>query len=97
MGLSIKCLRTERGGEFNSAEFIQLCKLNGIRRQLATTYTPRQNGVAEHKNMSAMNLVRSMPSEKKMPKVFWPEAVRWAVYVLNRSPINALSEMTPEE
>ena len=33
-----------------------------------------------------MNMVRSMISEKKIPKTFWPEAVNWMVHVLNRSP-----------
>lgn len=35
-GLSIKCLRTDRGGEFTSGEFNDFCKKNGIRRQLTT-------------------------------------------------------------
>ena len=43
---SICCLRTDRGGEFNSAEFDKFCKLNGISRQLTVAYTPQQNGVA---------------------------------------------------
>lgn len=81
-------------GEFNSAEFIQFWKSNGIRRQLTTTYT-QQNGVAERKNRTIMNLVRSMLAGKRMPKVFWPEAVGWAVYVLNRSPTTTLGEVIP--
>lgn len=46
-GLSIKCLRTDRGGEFTSNEFKEYCRENGIKRQLTTVYTPQQNGVAE--------------------------------------------------
>jgi len=46
-GLSIKCLRTNRGGEFNSKDFNEFCKQHGIKRQLTTAYTPQQNGVAE--------------------------------------------------
>nr|KYP63615.1 Retrovirus-related Pol polyprotein from transposon TNT 1-94 [Cajanus cajan] len=44
-----------------------------------------------------MNLVRSMLSEKKVPKTFWPEAVNWAVHVLNHCPTLAVKEKTPEE
>lgn len=80
---SIKCLRTDRGGEFNSVEFDQYCKENGIKRQLTTDYTPQQNGVVERKNRTVMNLVRAMLAGKQVPKTFWPEAVNWAVYVLN--------------
>ena len=57
-GAYIKCLRTDRGGEFTSNEFGEFCKANGIIRQLTTAYTPQQNGVAERKNRTVMNLVR---------------------------------------
>lgn len=96
-GMSIKCLRTDRGGEFNSAEFNDFCKQQGVKRQLTTAYTPQQNGVAERKNRTVMNLVRAMLSEKKVPKTFWAEAARWAIHVLNRSPTLAVKDVTPEE
>ncbi|KAL5805553.1 hypothetical protein ACOSQ4_028286 [Xanthoceras sorbifolium] len=38
--LFVKCLRTDRGEEFNSNEFNDFCKQSGIKRQLTTTYTP---------------------------------------------------------
>lgn len=44
-----------------------------------------------------MNMVRSMLSEKDMPKDFFPEAVKWSVFVQNRSPTVALKDVTPEE
>ena len=78
-------------------EFNEFCKQNGIKRQLTTTYTPQQNGVAERKNMTVMNLVRSMLLEKKIPKTFWLEVVNWTIYVLNRCPTNTVKDMTPEE
>ena len=40
-GTYIKCLRTDRGGEFTSQEFNQFCKENGIKRQLTAAYTPQ--------------------------------------------------------
>lgn len=39
-GCVIKCLRTDRGGEYNSIEFKEFCRENGIKRQLTTAYTP---------------------------------------------------------
>jgi len=74
-GSCIKSLRTDRGGEFTSQEFDQFCKENGIKRQLTAAYTPQQNRVAERKNTTIMNMVRSMISNKKILKSFWPEAV----------------------
>lgn len=93
----IKCLRTDRGGEFTSHEFNDFCKEHGIKRQLTTAYTPQQNGVVERKNRTVMNVVRSMLSAKKIPKSFWLEAVVWTFYVLNRCPTLAVKDVTPQE
>ena len=87
----IKCLRIDRGGEFTSQDFNEFCKENGIKRHLTTSYTPQQNGVVERKNQTIMNMVRSMISEKKLPKTFWLEAVNWTVHILNRSPTLVVS------
>jgi hypothetical protein len=95
--LHVKCLRTDRGGEFTSSEFNEFCSQQGIKRQLTTAYTPQQNGVAERKNRTVMNMVRSILSGKGIPKPFWPEAVNWAFYVLNRCPTYALTDITPHE
>jgi len=79
----IRALHTDQGGEFTSQEFTNFYDLNGIRRQLTAAYMPQQNKVVERKNRTIMNIVRSMFSEKKLPKSFWPEAVNWTVHVLN--------------
>jgi hypothetical protein len=42
-------------------------------------------------------MVRSMLTGRSVPKVFWPEAVKWATYVLNRSPTLSVKDSTPEE
>nr|DAD41107.1 TPA_asm: hypothetical protein HUJ06_015430 [Nelumbo nucifera] len=84
-GSYIMCLHTDRGGEFTSQEFDEFCKENGIKRQLTTAYTLQQNGVAERKNRTIMNMT------------FWPEAVNWTVHILNRSPTLAAKNITPEE
>lgn len=97
IGAHITCLRTDRGGEFNSNEFEEFCKAQGINRQLTAAYTPQQNGVAERKNRTIMNTVRSMLADKKVPKMFWPEAVKWCVHIQNRCLTAAVKGKTPEE
>lgn len=97
VGGHIASLRTDRGGEFASHEFEEFCKTQGIRRQLTAAYTPQQNGVAERKNRTIMNGVRAVLNERQVPKVFWPEAVKWCVHVQNRSPTSAIENLTPEE
>nr|DAD19456.1 TPA_asm: hypothetical protein HUJ06_020919 [Nelumbo nucifera] len=96
-GNVICCFRTDRGGEFTSLEFNEYCSSNGIARQLTIVYTPQQNGVAEWKNRTIMNMVRCMLTEKLVPKEFWPEAVNWVVHLLNRCPTLPVKDKTPEE
>lgn len=96
-GSFVKCLRTDRGGEFISLDFNNFCKENGIKQQLTTAFTPQQNGVAERKNRTVMNMVRALLSAKSIPKTFWPEAVNWTFYVLNRCPTLAVKDITPQE
>jgi len=96
-GTYIRRLRTDRGGEFTSQDFTDFCNEHGIQRQLTTAYTPQQNGVAERKNRTIMNMVRSMLTAKQIPKTFWPEAVNWTVHILNRCPTLVVKNKTPAE
>ncbi|CAH9069840.1 unnamed protein product [Cuscuta europaea] len=96
-GYSIKAMRSDRGGEFTSKEFNQFCEDNGIRRPMTVPRTPQQNGVAERKNRTILNMARSMLKTKNMPKDFWAEAVDCAVYLQNRCPTKSLDGKTPQE
>ena len=48
----IKVLRSNRGGEYMSKEFMELCQYYGIKRQFIARYTPQQNIEAERKNQT---------------------------------------------
>ncbi|KAD6454708.1 hypothetical protein E3N88_09414 [Mikania micrantha] len=97
VGIKLKLLRTDKGGEFTSNEFTQFCKDNGIARQLIAPYSPQQNGVVERRNRTMLSTTRSMLKAMSMPKIFWAEAVRHTIYVLNRVPTKALTDCTPYE
>ena len=77
-GNYIKVLRTDKGGEYISKYFLRFCRENGIHKQFTTRYTPHQNGVAERKNRTIMDRVRSMLKEKHFPNEYWAEAVNCA-------------------
>ena len=62
-GVKIKCIRSDRGGEFTFEDFKELCDKSGIKKQLTAPYTPQQNGVVERKNRTIMGSVRSMLKE----------------------------------
>ncbi|KAK2411591.1 putative mitochondrial protein [Trifolium repens] len=96
-GLIIKSVRSDRGGEFTSKEFLKYCEDNGIRRQLTVPRSPQQNGVAERKNRTILEMARSMLKSKRLPKELWAEAVACAVYLSNRSPTRSVLGKTPQE
>ena len=93
----IKAVWSDRGGEFTSTEFMKYCEEHGIRRFLTASYSPKQNGVAERKNRTILDMVRSMMKSKNMPKEFWAEAVQCAIYIQNRCPHARLNGKTPQE
>jgi transposase InsO family protein len=66
----IKSLRSYRGGEYLSNNFKNFCEEHGIRRFYTTPYTPQQNKMAERKNMTILDMVRSMLKMKNMSKEF---------------------------
>ncbi|KAF7831918.1 Retrovirus-related Pol polyprotein from transposon TNT 1-94 [Senna tora] len=58
--------------------------------------SPDTNGVAERRNRTLLDMVRSMISNSKLPIFLWREALKIAVYIQNRVPTKAVSK-TPFE
>ena len=79
-GHHIKTLRTYRGGEYVSNEFLNLRKTHGIQKQFTARYTPQQNGVAERKNKTIMEMSRNMMEAKHFPNEYWAKAVAICIY-----------------
>lgn len=93
----LKVLRTDRGGEFLSQQFQSFCDEAGIQRHLTAPYTPQQNGVVERRNRTVVAMARSLLKNMLMPAKLWGEAVRHAVYLLNRVPTKEMTGITPYE
>jgi hypothetical protein len=68
-----------------------------MERQLTVAYSPQQNGVAERKNRTIVEMARTMMKEMDIPVEFWAEAVNTAVYVQNRCFTTSLANLTPFE
>jgi hypothetical protein len=94
-GTKIKTLRSDRGGEYLSAEFDEYLKAQGIKRELTVHDSPQQNGVAERLNRTLVELTRAMLVAKDMPKFLWTEAVSYASWLRNRLPSRATPGHTP--
>ena len=96
LGNSIKSLRSDRGGEYLLDEFKNYLKENGIISQLTLPGTPQLNGVAERRNRTLLDMVRSMMSISEFPISFWGYALETAIYLLNRVPTKSVPK-TPYE
>ena len=63
----IKTLRTHNGGEYTSKEFESFWKEARIKKELTTSYNPQENGVAEKKNMTIMEAMKTMTHDQDLP------------------------------
>ena len=56
----------------------------------------QQNGVAERRNRTLLDMVRSMLSYSNLPVELWMEALKTATHILNRVPSKSVPK-TPYE
>ena len=73
--------------------FAKFLQEHGIVAQYSLPGSPDQNGVAERRNRTLMDMVRSMISSSKLSKSLWTDALKTAVYILNRVLTKAVSKM----
>eukprot|EP00253_Pinus_taeda_P002028 PITA_02028 len=93
----MKVLRSDNNGDFCSKEFEEFCKKCGIARQKTTPYALEQNGDAERMDKTLMDRARSMLSGAELGEELWANAMGIACYLVNRSPLSAMEDKTPQE
>ena len=92
----IKCLRSDRGGEYFPKIFDEFCEEHGIIHKRTPPYSPESNGVAERKNCTLTDLVNAMLHTAGISKAWWGEALLTVSHVLNRVP-KRNKDQTPYE
>ena len=70
LGKHIKAIRSDRGGEYLLKYFKDYLTQNGIVSQLTRPGIPQKNGVAERRNVTLLEMVRSMKSYSTLPISF---------------------------
>ena len=93
----VKRLRSDRGGEYLSAEFTKHLKLKGTKCQVTVHDMPEHNGVAERLNRTLVKRVRAVIHASGMPKSLWGEAIMHATWVKNHTSTRCLGKKTPYE
>ncbi|GKA40766.1 putative ribonuclease H-like domain-containing protein [Tanacetum coccineum] len=93
----VKIIRCDNGTEFKNYDMNQLCGIKGIKREFSNARTPQQNGVAERKNKTLIEVARTMLADSLLLIPFWVEAVNIACYVQNRVLVTKPHNKTPYE
>ena len=68
---------------------ILFCKTEGVERQKSEARNQASNGKAERMHRTVLNMARSMIFASRLPLSFWGDTVKYAAFVLNRSPTSA--------
>ena len=92
-GKQIKIVKTNRGGEYYGrytedgqalSQFAKFIQEHGIVAQYTMSSSPYQNGVAETRNKTLLDMVRYKLSSSKLPKFLCTQVLKTAMYILNR-------------
>jgi len=95
--LKIKNIRSDNGTEFKNTHVEEFLDEEGVKHEFSSPYTPQQNGVAERKNRTLIEMARTMLDEYKTSDRFWAEAINTACHATNRLYLHRLLKKTPYE
>jgi transposase InsO family protein len=80
----VKKIRSDNGTEFKNTQVEEFLDEEGIKHEFSARYTPQQNGVAERKNRTLIEMIRTMLNEYKISNRFWAEAINMTCHTTNR-------------
>jgi hypothetical protein len=95
--LRIKKIISDNGTEFKNSQIEGFFEEEGIKHEFSSPYTPQQNGVVERKNITLLDMARTMLDEYKIPDQFWAEAINTACYSINRLYLHWILKKTSYE
>ena len=92
----VRIIRIDGEGSM-SKEVVEYLRRKGIAVETTVSYTPAQNGHAERTGRTLLTKARALRLNSRLPHDLWPEIVRTAVYLMNRTPRQKLGWKTPFE
>jgi hypothetical protein len=93
----IRCLHSDRGGEYTFPEFVSYLQDVDTEQKLTVANIPEHNSVAELFNRQVLERVRATLHAAQLPPSMWSEAMRHAIYLINRTPTSVLKGCSPYE
>jgi hypothetical protein len=76
--------------------FVRFLQENGIVTQYSTSSEPQQNRVAEMRNHTLMDMVRSMLCYFTLPISLWMKTLKTVIHILNRVPSKSVFKTSYE-
>lgn len=96
-GKRIKRLRCDNGKEYINRDIYRLAREKRIIMDPCPPYVHKLNGTAERYNRSIMDTARCLLFEARVNRRFWPEIIKTAAYLKNRTLANTIENKTPYE
>jgi len=97
-GEKANLLRTDRGSKYIDIEFQEWLRSRGMHHEVTNASTPQENRIVEHLNRTILEIIRTMMYESDLPRNLWSFTVQYTQEIVNRLPMQALSEnKTPYE
>jgi hypothetical protein len=96
-GKTVKTLRCDNGTEYLNNGMYNFARKKGIIIKTCPPYVHELNGTAERFNRSIMDMSRCLMAEAKVDRRYWPEVVKAAAYIKNRTLTNTIEKKTPYE
>jgi transposase InsO family protein len=93
----VKKIRSDNGTEFKNTQVEDFLDKEGIKNEFSAPYISQQNRVAERKNYTLIEMVRTMLDEYKTLDQFWVEAINTACHATNRLYLHKLLKKTSYE
>jgi hypothetical protein len=90
----VKKIRSDNGSEFKNLQVEEYLEEEGIKHEFSAPYTPHRNGVVVRKNMTLIDMARTMLGEYKTPERFWSEAANTACHAINQLYLHHLLKKT---
>jgi transposase InsO family protein len=95
--VKVKKIRSDNSTEYKNTQVEDFLDEEGIKHEFSASYTPQQNGVAERKNHTLIEMTRTMLDEYKTSDRFWAEAVNTACHATNHLYLHKLLKKTSYE
>ncbi|CAI7851907.1 unnamed protein product [Closterium sp. NIES-54] len=94
-GTKVKCLHLDGGGEFCNTKLEAFCSSLGILQDFTLPNSPQQNGIAESRNRTLVQITRCLLSHSHAPLSLWGYALYHAALLYNLYPHPHLPDTTP--